>query len=653
MMNGGRSFSGRERNCCFLNTGAARRAESRFANISAVSGLDYPDDGRAVALVDWDHDGDLDMWISNRNAPRLRLMRNQLPQGNHFLALRLQGNGVTTNRDAIGARVEVVLREAKGKGRGVKGDSDPASRISHPASRIPLIKTLRAGEGFLAQSSKWLHFGLGAAEEIDTVIVHWPGGQVEHFTGIDVDHRYRLVQGSQAAREISLPRRETKLVPSTQKVQPSTQVARVPLVEVLAMPDSNYIGLDGQQHQLRQHRLPGKAGRLTLLNLWASWCAPCLAELSEFSQRHEELQAKGIDIVALSVDGLGDDRSSKEDAARLVSQRKFPFSMGYATSSLINDLQQLHNLHIPLHLQLPLPSSFLIDRQGRLAVIYKGPVSVDQLLKDLNHSDGSRLDRFLRAAPLAGRTIGHPQVERSAVNSAVSVRFLLADSLQRSGRARPAALLYAEVLKLRPDSYRAHADLGSALQEQGKLTEAIEHHQQALQINPEYAAAHNNLGLAFQEQGKIEAAIEQYRQALQLNADYDSAHYNMGNVLLGQRKLAAAIEHYQRALEIKPEFAQAHSNLGVALQQQGKLVEAIKHYRRAVQIKPDYPQAHNNLGVALYTLAGAYAKAGQFDKAIELASHAIDAASAAGNEKLAQTIRGQVVLYRQGLPYRE
>ena len=164
-MLGGRSFSGNERNCCFLNTGAAPAAEGRFANISAVSGLDYPDDGRAVALTDWDHDGDLDMWISNRNAPRLRLMRNDSPNDNHFLALRLEGNATTTNRDAIGARVEVVF-------------ANPESGTRQPKS----IKTLRAGEGFLAQSSKWLHFGLGSVDVIEKVIVHWPGGNTEQFS---------------------------------------------------------------------------------------------------------------------------------------------------------------------------------------------------------------------------------------------------------------------------------------------------------------------------------------------------------------------------------------------------------------------------------------------------------------------------------------
>ena len=83
----GRSFSGRERNCCFLNTGG-----KRFATVSAISGFDFIDDGRGIAVTDWDSDGDLDMWISNRNAPRLRLMRNDLVTPNHFLRMRLVGN---------------------------------------------------------------------------------------------------------------------------------------------------------------------------------------------------------------------------------------------------------------------------------------------------------------------------------------------------------------------------------------------------------------------------------------------------------------------------------------------------------------------------------------------------------------------------------
>ena len=464
--------------------GAAPAAEGRFANISAVSGLDYPDDGRAVALVDWDHDGHLDMWISNRNAPRLRLMRNEVPRGNHFLAMRLEGNGKNTSRDAIGARVEVVLGDSSG----------------HP----PLIKTLRAGEGFLAQSSKWLHFGLGAADVVDKVTVHWPGGDIEQFTGFDVDHRYRLIQGSGTARDITLPARETRLVRSTQKVPPVSQVARIRMVELPTMPNLRYMGFDG-----RQRDLPTRTGHLLLVNLWAVWCGPCLAELSEFSHRYDEVRAKGIEIFALSVDGLDADPSARAKAARWASDRKFPFPVGLATPQLTTDFQDLHDFLIQRQRQLPLPSSFLIDRQGRLAAIYKGPVSIDELLEDVAHSEGNRLERFARSAPIAGQPIRHPQVERTAVNEAVFRRHLLAEYLQQSGRSDEAAIQYADVLKFRPDSFMAHTNLGVALQKQGKIAEAIEHYHRALRIEPDHAGAHYNLGVALQGQGKIVEAIEE------------------------------------------------------------------------------------------------------------------------------------------------
>lgn len=56
MIESGGSWSGRERNCAFLNTGG-----NRFSDISALSGLDLPDDARALAQCDWDGDGDLDL----------------------------------------------------------------------------------------------------------------------------------------------------------------------------------------------------------------------------------------------------------------------------------------------------------------------------------------------------------------------------------------------------------------------------------------------------------------------------------------------------------------------------------------------------------------------------------------------------------------
>ena len=242
----GKSWSGRERNCCYLNTGGGR-----FANISAVSGFDYLDDARGLALVDWDHDGDLDLWITNRTAPRVRVLRNDTPSGNHFLSVRLRGTA--SNRDAIGARAELTIEGEDGQRK--------------------LIKTVRAGEGFLAQSSKWLHFGLGDDAGPAQLSVRWPGGKVEQFTDLAVDARYAVVEGSGTAEVSPLPPRDVRLAASEPTLPAVTLQAAAPLPIPLPLPPLEYESFDGDPDTLA-----GPRDKPLLVNLWASWWSsarPC------------------------------------------------------------------------------------------------------------------------------------------------------------------------------------------------------------------------------------------------------------------------------------------------------------------------------------------------------------------------------------------
>ena len=200
----GESWSGHERHCAFLNFGSAR-----FANVSATTGLDFQDDGRGLATVDWDHDGDLDLWLYNRTGPRLRFMRNETgaiaPQ-HTFVALRLYGT--TCNRDAIGAREQLHLKNTSQK----------------------LIRTVYAGEGFMSQSSKWLHFGLGPDPQIKSVTVRWPGGITERFDDIQPGRRYVLKQNTGQAIEWNRPQsadHQLKLSPSRQPSPSKSGIARV------------------------------------------------------------------------------------------------------------------------------------------------------------------------------------------------------------------------------------------------------------------------------------------------------------------------------------------------------------------------------------------------------------------------------------------
>jgi hypothetical protein len=246
----GRSFSGHERHTCFLNTGGAR-----FANISGVSGLDYPDDGRGVAVTDWDLDGDQDLWIVNRNGPQVRFLRNDAPTDHAFLALRLVGNGTTSNRDAIGARVEVFRVQGSGfsSHSSDAGENELGVRTSNRKSEIgnrKLIKTLRAGEGYLAQSSKWLHFGLGRSAGVERVVVRWPGGEAETFRGLEPNRRYRLVQGSGLPEPWVAPSREIALRASTLVAPRSSSPGRHIVSTRLPTPAFDYETFDGESRQI-------------------------------------------------------------------------------------------------------------------------------------------------------------------------------------------------------------------------------------------------------------------------------------------------------------------------------------------------------------------------------------------------------------------
>ncbi len=163
----GKSLSGRERHCAYLNTG-----DTRFANISAVSGLDFPDDGRGMAAADWDFDGDVDLWISNRTAPRLRFLRNDTETPNQFLAVRLQGNGTTCNRDAIGTRI-----------------------WTRELNKNVQMRDINSGSTHGGGDERAAYFGFGSnpATKVN-VRIRWPNGTVQWLHNQDVDQHIHVVQ---------------------------------------------------------------------------------------------------------------------------------------------------------------------------------------------------------------------------------------------------------------------------------------------------------------------------------------------------------------------------------------------------------------------------------------------------------------------------
>ena len=600
----GKSWSGRERNCAFLNRGG-----DSFSNVSASSGLDFADDGRALAMTDWDHDGDVDVWLRNRTGPRLRLMLNQTRgEGAEetsrkqpgFVTLRLVG--VECNRDAIGARVELYLKDKK------------------------LIQTVRAGDAYLSQSSKWLHFGLGNSEKISSLQVRWPHGLTESFTGVLPGGHYLLQQGSGKATQWKRPHadRPLALSPSAQPSAKAADGTQVLLPARLPLPLLNYTTYEGAKTQVAPQNRP------LLISLWASWCAPCIAELKTLTKHAPELRSKGLQVLALSVDGLDQEQAtSSADARRALEKLKFPFDGAMATREFIDKLDLVLQYLFDKHLPFAVPTSLLLDRQGRLAAVYRGPVKPGRLLQDLQSLNASPERLRQLALPFSGLT--HRSAERRSAPHLKSLakhfedryredslRFLtLAIQAENTSDVHTKQLTPAQEKERSRDHAETQYLLAQALHKTGQLKEAVSHYRLAAKARPDYTEAHSNLGVAVAAMGNRDEAIEHYEQALRTDPDYSPAHYNLANALEAHGKLDDAVRHYERALQIDPNDTRTHNNLALALRAQGKLTEAIERFLQALQVDPDQPLAHYNLGTC-------YRSQGKPDKAVHHYQRALE-----------------------------
>ena len=569
---------------------------ARFANVSAVSGIDFPEDGRALCLVDWDHDGDLDFWLSNRTAPQLRFLRNDNAGGNHYLGLRLRGK--TGNRDAIGARVEVSV----------------------PGRDVPILRTVRAGDGYLAQSSKDVLIGLGESEAAVRVTIRWPGGVVQEIPDVPVDEHYVVSEG-EAPVEWVRPDGELVLRPSRPEAAPDTSNVRIPMVTLLKVPEMKYRKTDGGEG------IVPVRGRATLLNLWASWCAPCLTELEEFRERHEALRKAGLEVVALAADGVGEAPGEWGDVQRAAARARFPFAVGGANEHILTILERLHVRLTPMELKLVIPISLLIDEQGRLAVVYKGTPGVDRILADLAHSSRPRAERLRTSLGLGGISLAssHVSVAEASDQLEITQRFQFAQDLWHGGYLESAAVHYAETLKLSPEFVEAINNLGLVYARMGDHSRAVATYRRALEVREDYAVAYLNLGLSLDAQDREIEARSNFLKALQLDPELPTVNDALGLLHARKGELALARDYFRAETVVNPDFAEGFNHLGLIHLSLNEAQGAVGPLQQAVALEPTNADAYNNLGLA-YKRLGKPGEAGEaFRMAVKAAPRFVPA----------------------------
>ena len=131
------------------------------------------------------------------------------------------------------------------------------------------------------------------------------------------------------------------------------------------MPDFTFQTLDGKSWTLSEHR-----GHVVLLNFWATWCPPCQSETPSLVKIASVDQARGLDVAGVSMDQT--DQNSLSNIRAFVSAYHVPYPVllpkGFPP---ITDVVQAF------------PTTFLIDRQGRVAQTHVGALDEASLGREL------------------------------------------------------------------------------------------------------------------------------------------------------------------------------------------------------------------------------------------------------------------------------
>ncbi len=581
------SWSGRERNVCYRNAG-----DGKFVDVSFVSGLDLDTDGRSFVPIDLDNDGDLDLILKNRTGTQLRAFRNDAPAGK-LLTVELSG----------------------------KPDSGVGARVTLETDRRRMIREVASKSGYLSQASRLARFGVVEGETPRMITVRWRSGSEQRFEDPPAQGEMRIVEGEQTW---SAPRREAWEGPRKSEPADSlTETAGAWLAEPIPAPEFS-LATDNGAWSLAEHK-----GSKILVNFWATWCPPCRKELADFRDRASDLEKAGVKLAAISVD----DPADREKVRKFAADQKLSFPVLFANDATVNAYTVLNERLFDRRLNLAIPTSFLVDEQGRIVKTYRGETAAQDVVADAEAGAGSAIPfegRWVRSGPrrdfvelataFAERRLVQPAraLFEYALARGVETPELfnnLAGLLSLQGDYKDAADYLRKSLTLSPNQPNAKVNLASALIELGSADQAAPLLSAALAAQPDDPQALAVLAAIRAAQNDVAEAERLYSRAIEQQPDNPDLHESLAGLYASTDRFQQAIDSYEKARTLGSNSALINSNLGVLYMQRGMPANALLAFQRAVSAEPgDYGA---NLNLALY-----YLNAGDAEKARQYAEKA-------------------------------
>jgi peroxiredoxin len=343
-------FSGSERNRLFLN-----RAGKQFLDVSGLSGVDSPADGRVSVWWDYDRDGRQDLAVINSSSPLLQVYRNQITprdtESTHgFIAVRFVGGNRTThvseqfsNRNGFGAKVRVKL------------DSQSLLREHLPS------------QGLAGQNSSVMLIGIGEHDTVERLDITWPSGRMQSATEIAAGTAVTVYENADDRPADANPEWppgfsmnlwQRQFEPSPDRPNPSLAASRTRLNPTVIL-EAAHSDTD--------------APEVLVVTTMASWCTSCARHQPALNELRDSFSRSDVEVVGFAAD--------PDDPADAVQEFLERYKASYP--AIIDPPDELRVLIDRVlaesHASDALPTSIVLSKDGRVISAEGGIPTVSQL----------------------------------------------------------------------------------------------------------------------------------------------------------------------------------------------------------------------------------------------------------------------------------
>ena len=146
-----------------------------------------------------------------------------------------------------------------------------------------------------------------------------------------------------------------------QDAPPQTDLTTVPVQVNFSSPELTLTDIQGVTRSLADYR-----GQVVLVNLWATWCPPCKAEMPTLQAYHDKYADKGFTVIAVN------DGDPTPDVVQFVKDYQLTFPVWLDPTYIATE---------DAFKTLNLPSSFVIDREGIVRLSWVGEINSKMLEK--------------------------------------------------------------------------------------------------------------------------------------------------------------------------------------------------------------------------------------------------------------------------------